>query len=128
MKIDKTCIVCGKSFLAANPLYCICSDECRHKRKAVHDKRYRETHVEAIREQIRKNNKKYREKHKKKYHCKTCGTVLPNGCQKYCLDCLLRAYQSKEQRPWAKDVLHSRGYDKEAIINKIEERRKNDRP
>lgn len=125
MKIDKTCIVCGKSFLAANPLYCLCSNDCRAKRKAAYNKRYEKEHI--TREQKRKRNKKYREQHKKKYHCKTCGTVLPNGCQKYCLDCLLRAYQSKEQRSWAKDVLHSRGYDKEAIINEIEERRKNDR-
>lgn len=29
MKIDKTCIVCGKKFIAANSGYCLCSDECR---------------------------------------------------------------------------------------------------
>lgn len=72
MIIEKVCIVCGKSFLAANPLYCICDDECRAKRKTVYKKRYEKTHAEAIREQRRKRNEKYREQHKKKYHCKTC--------------------------------------------------------
>lgn len=57
MKIEKTCIVCGKSFLAANPLYCICSDECRHKRKIAYNKRYEKAHIEAIREQKRKSKK-----------------------------------------------------------------------
>ena len=87
MKFTKTCIVCGKSFLAANPLYCICDDECRAKRKTVYKKRYEKTHAEAIREQNRKRNKKYR-----------------------------------EQRPWAKDVLHSRGYDETMIDSEIAER------
>lgn len=119
MKIEKTCVVCGKSFLAANPLYCLCSDDCRAKRKAAYDKRYKKTHAEAIREQM----KKYKGRYKKKYYCKTCGTVLPNGCQKYCLDCLLRAYQSEEQRSWAKDVLHSRGYDEVMIESEIAERK-----
>lgn len=122
MKVKKTCIVCGKSFLAANPLYCLCSNDCRAKRKTVYKKRYEKTHAEAIREQNRKRNKKYREQRRKKYHCKTCGTVLPNGCQKYCLDCLLRTYQSEEQRSWAKDVLHSRGYDETMIDSEIAER------
>lgn len=122
MKFKKTCVVCGKSFLAANPLYCICDDECRAKRKTVYKKRYEKTHAEAIREQNRKRNKKYREQHKNKYHCKTCGTVLPNGCQKYCLDCLLRAYQSAETHYWAAGVLRCRGYDKVAIDSEIEER------
>lgn len=126
MEFEKRCIVCGKSFLAANSLYCLCSNECRAKRKLVYKNRYEKTHAEAIREQNRKRDKKYREQHKKKYRCKTCGTVLLNGCQKYCLDCLLRAYQSKEQRPWAYAVLCCRGYDKETIISEIEERQKND--
>lgn len=58
MKIEKVCVVCGKSFLAANPLYCICNDECRAKRKTVYKKRYEKTHAEAIREQNRIRNKK----------------------------------------------------------------------
>lgn len=74
MIIEKVCIVCGKSFLAANPLYCICDDECRAKRKTVYKKRYEKTHAEAIREQRRKRNEKYREQHKKKYHCTTVAT------------------------------------------------------
>lgn len=61
MKVKKTCIVCGKSFLAANPLYCLCSNDCRAKRKTVYKKRYEKTHAEAIREQKRKRNEKYRE-------------------------------------------------------------------
>lgn len=65
MIIEKVCIVCGKSFLAANPLYCICDDECRAKRKTVYKKRYEKTHAEAIREQRRKRNEKYREQHTK---------------------------------------------------------------
>ena len=40
MKVKKTCIVCGKSFLAANPLYCLCSNDCRAKQKTVYKKRY----------------------------------------------------------------------------------------
>lgn len=87
MKIEKVCVVCGKSFLAANPLYCICNDECRAKRKTVYKKRYEKTHAEAIREQNRIRNKKYR-----------------------------------EQRSWAKDVLHSRGYDETMIDSEIAER------
>ena len=87
MKFKKTCIVCGKSFLAANPLYCLCSNDCRAKRKTVYKKRYEKTHAEAIREQRRKRNEKYR-----------------------------------EQRPWAKDVLHSRGYDETMIDSEIAER------
>ena len=105
MKVEKTCVVCGKSFLAANPLYCLCSNDCRAKRKTVYKKRYEKTHAEAIREQRRKRNEKYREQHKNKHHCKTCGTVLPNGCQKYCLDCLLKACQKAETHSWAVGVL-----------------------
>lgn len=118
MKIEKTCVVCGKSFLAANPLYCLCSAECRAERKAAYGKRYKKTHAEAIREQM----KKYKGRYKKKYYCKMCGIELPNGCQKYCLDCLLNAYQSEERRLWAKDVLHSRGYDEVMIESEIAER------
>ena len=85
MKVKKTCIVCGKSFLAANPLYCLCSNDCRAKRKTVYKKRYEKTHAEAIREQKRKRNEKYREQHKKKYqlqnvrHCtaKWLSEILP---------------------------------------------------
>lgn len=51
MKFKKTCIVCGKSFLATNPLYCLCSNDCRAKRKTVYKKRYEKTHAEAMREQ-----------------------------------------------------------------------------
>ena len=122
MKVEKTCVVCGKSFLAANPLYCLCSNDCRAKRKTVYKKRYEKTHAEAIREQRRKSNEKYRERHKNKHRCKTCGTVLPNGCQKYCLDCLLKAYQKAETHSWAAGVLRCRGYDKVAIDSEIEER------
>lgn len=126
MKIEKTCVVCGKSFLAANPLYCICSDECRRKRKAVYDKRYSETHVEAVKKQRKRYYEKYWEQHKKKCYCKICGALLPHGMQKYCLDCLLNAYQNAETHSWASSVLCCRGYDKEAVISEIEERQKND--
>ena len=126
MKIEKTCIVCGKSFLAANPLYCICSDECRRKRKAVYDKRYSETHAEAVKKQRKRYYEKYWEQHKKKCYCKICGALLPHGMQKYCLDCLLNAYQNAETHSWASSVLCCRGYDKEAVISEIEERQKND--
>ena len=119
MKVEKTCVVCGKSFLAANPLYCLCSNDCRAKRKTVYKKRYEKTHVEAIREQRRKRNEKYREQHKNKHHCKTCGTVLPNGCQKYCLDCLLKEYQKAENEYQAKRESAKAEYSKLVAQGKV---------
>ena len=83
MKIEKICIVCGKPFTAANPLYCLCSNDCRAKRSVAHSKKYKETHAEMGRKQNKKRNERYQEQHKKKYHCKICGTELPNGSQKY---------------------------------------------
>lgn len=120
MKIEKTCIVCGKPFTAANPLYCLCSDECRAKRKAVYSKNYRKVHAETISAQRRKYYEKYHQK--KKYRCKICGAELPNGSQKYCLNCLLKAYQISVTHSWAAGVLYCRGYDKTMIDSKIAER------
>ena len=124
MKVKKTCIVCGKSFLAANPLYCLCSNECRAKRKLVYKNRYEKTHAKAIKEQRKKRNIKYYEQHKKKSYCKICGMPLSHGNQKYCLKCLLKTYQNEKTRSWAYAVLRCRGYDKETIISEIEERQK----
>lgn len=118
MKVKKTCIVCGKTFVATNPKYCLCSEPCRRKRRNAYGRRYKNTHAELI----RKQRKKYADLHKKKYHCKTCGEELPNGCQKYCIKCLLKAYQSEETRSWAANVLCSRGYNKEDIYEEIAER------
>lgn len=126
MKIDKTCIVCGKNFIAANSGYCLCSDECRAIRRKQIGRPYNREWCKIHADKRRKESRERQRKHSKKSYCKICNAPLPHGNQKYCLDCLLKAYQNAATHSWAAGVLNSRGYDSEEVKYTIAERRKDE--
>ena len=69
--IKKQCIVCGKEIEVVNSRYCLCSEECKKKRRAELHKKYMsdpdlyERHRIQTRERFRKNAKII--------PCKICG-------------------------------------------------------
>ena len=79
---------------------------------------------------MEKNNPETSKKWKrKKYlaspkYCAICGAVLPNGCQTYCLDCLLKGfkYTEGEERKVAAHRLRNRGFTPPEIWREIEKR------
>ena len=117
---DKICVVCGKPFQAPNPRYIVCSDECRKVRS-----RYLQ-HKKA------KNRYEREKAHRQKYDrerytpvvkfCHSCGDVLPDGRQTFCLRCLVNDFMhgDYEHRRSAYRRLALRGYTKVDIISEAE--------
>lgn len=58
-------------------------------------------------------------------YCAVCGKKLPNACQKYCIECLLKAYKygaDFQTRKVAFHRLNCRGYTVHQIWREIDER------
>lgn len=124
----KLCKWCKKPFEPDSKHKKYCCEECAEAGQRRYKKEYKLKNTDKIK-------KKQLEYYKKHYkckisHCKICGAELPHGKQKYCLDCLLKDFiKAKEESKKAHthlftayNRLHCRGYDKEAIETKIEER------
>ena len=117
---DKICPVCGSAFQSPNPCYKYCSDPCR---KTVSDKRKRE-YSRIYYQKTLDAQRAYRKKHYKHVGrcCEDCGALLPDGRQRYCLDCLLKDYiENKSRIAYAR--LACRGYDRELIALELQSRR-----
>lgn len=112
------CTECGKCFDSPNSNYKTCSTKCRTERsKRTNNQRmaiYRDTTI----------NKYYRQVYYKEHYvpvikvCKSCGTVLDDGRQNFCLDCLLKDYLHGDHNT-ARQRLACRGYDKAMILEEI---------
>ena len=114
------CCICGKETTVINSRYRTCSKLCSKvlkkqemKRWYFENKAYRQKHLERVKKRYRKN--------RKDYFCIVCGSVLPHGNQKFCLNCLLKDYKYGN-RTLAYNRLTCRGYDKEMIDFEVKER------
>ncbi len=114
----KKCRICGAEFNAANPNYCLCSDECR---KIA----YKESHRRSIykynlqdvnKDKIKIYYKQHRQLVNKK--CGMCGERLPDGRATYCLTCLLRDHAQNPSTVTRKR-LYNRGFDSLMIEEEI---------
>lgn len=112
--ISNMCIVCGKEFEAKQRNYTLCSAECRQIQKKANRERYK--HTDKYREKIKERCKK----HYVTKNCEFCGERLPNGKQKYCLDCLLSRFKAGDTN--ATHTLNSRGYSVKEIWQEIKSR------
>lgn len=119
---DKICKICGKPFLAANPRYNICSEECRRENRRQYDK-YKNHRYYRTEKATAKRKVYYKEHYKPTVHyCQVCGDPLPDGRQTYCLRCLVSTYMTAEQpyKQIAYNRLALRGYDKAMILDEAE--------
>ena len=73
--IKKQCIVCGKEFEVVNSRYCLCSDECRKKRRAELEMKYSSDPVIVERRRIQSRERS--RKNAKIILCKICGKPVP---------------------------------------------------
>ena len=71
----KKCIVCGKEFEVVNSRYCLCSDECRKKRRAELEMKYLSDPVIVERRRIQSRERS--RKNAKIILCKICGKPVP---------------------------------------------------
>lgn len=94
--MDKICNICGKSYQSNYACSKYCSNNCRKI---------------ATRNQYKSVKRK----------CDTCGDILPDGRQRWCIDCLLRDYK-RNKSAQAYHRLENRGYTKESIILEIKKR------
>lgn len=74
--IKKRCIVCGKEIEVANSRHCLCSDECRKKRRVELEMKYSSDPVKRERRRIYNRNR-YRKNALKIIPCKICGEPVP---------------------------------------------------
>ena len=112
---EKICKVCGKPFRAANPNYCLCSDECRKIRQTEHNHNAHKKFVHTGR--YKKYLHNYYKAHYKPtvHYCISCGDKLPDGRQRYCLKCLVKDYIENGSNA-AYRRLQLRGYIKPDIL------------
>ena len=73
--IKKQCIVCGKEIEVVNSRYCLCSDECRKKRRAELEMKYSSDPVIVERRRIQSRERS--RKNAKIILCKICGKPVP---------------------------------------------------
>ena len=113
----KRCAICNEEFCAKSGRYNYCSDECRKIGKYNNNKKY----IERCKAAGKAYWTNYAYKPVVK-HCKKCGTVLPDGRQTWCLDCLLLDYKLNKS-PKAYQRLSLRGFTKTTILEEIRNRR-----
>lgn len=112
--MKKICPVCGKVFDAKNPRYKYCTRECARTQWRVQNLKY--NHSDKGRKAARlRERKKARQRYLANPKlCASCGTPLPNGCQTYCIDCLLRDYKQNRTKK-AYQRLSCRGFGAQEI-------------
>ena len=119
----KACKWCGKEF---ESYHCACKYCCKECAKKAHKRQMADWQVLHREERAKSGKRRYNEKKIKK-KCRTCGVELPNNSQKWCLDCLLKEYiksiGTSQEHQRITVILASRGYNKEMIMNEIEERK-----
>lgn len=71
----KKCIVCGKEIEVVNSRYCLCSDECRKKRRVELEMKYSSDPVIVERRRIQSRERS--RKNAKIILCKICGKPVP---------------------------------------------------
>lgn len=114
----KKCRICGAEFDAANPRYCLCSDECR---KIAYKESNRRSMYKYNRQDVNKDKRKlYYKQHRQlvSKKCGMCGEVLPDGRATYCLTCLLRDHAQNPSIVTRKR-LYNRGFDSLMIKEEI---------
>lgn len=127
--VEVKCQMCGKIFLAKQSNYNLCSPECRKARvKQLNRSENYTLQRKNYYKEKRSKGTSYYEKRYAEYsaknrvikYCEICGTELPNGKQKFCLDCLLKGWQNGDKR--CRRILECRGYDATMIREEIDQR------
>lgn len=118
---DKICPICSRKFQAVNPLYKYCSDKCRKKVEVLIKRKSALNYYRSTTGKIKR--KQYYIQHHQPVikYCKSCGKLLEDARQTWCIECLLSDYIYNKSAI-AYQRLSCRGYDKAMILDEAETR------
>lgn len=112
---DKICPICSRKFQTVNPRYKYCSEKCREKAEVLRKRKSASTYYHTTTGKIKRKQYYIRHHQPVIKCCKSCGKLLDDARQTWCMECLLVDYIYNKSAI-AYQRLSCRGYDKAMIL------------